>query len=57
MEKILGGNIPLQIPVFLKPIADTGYRAYAGSLAITDEGTTREDILDEMRHLIEQSVE
>lgn len=47
----------MQIPVFLEPIAGTGYRANAGSLAITAEGTTREETLDKLRHLIEQRVE
>lgn len=47
----------MQIPVFLEPIAGTGYRANAGSLAITAEGVTREETLDKLRHLIEQRVE
>jgi predicted RNase H-like HicB family nuclease len=48
----------MQIPVLIEPIADAGFRARSGEpLSLVAEGSTREEALGKLRHLLETKLQ
>src|SRR5438552_3050942 len=48
------GTPTMQIPVLIEPVTNNGYRVTTGQpLVLTAEGATKEDALQQMRHILQ----